>query len=252
MGCRPQWDAATGRVTGIEVLPPASLGRPRVDVTWRISGLFRDMFPTQIALIDAAANAVATRDEDASENPLAARTRTEGKISPRIFGTSPGTYGAGVEDLLASGNWTAREEIGRAYLDATRMPMAAPTAKRSPRRAPSRPASPRPTFSSTLATTPAATFWKAPPMSPSSAAFRQRLRPSAGTPTSSCSTPRTRRNRSHARLEKPYPASCAPAPSIRALSPARCDTARAAPRNSPRPSTASSALPKPPRPFQAR
>ncbi|MER8827015.1 cobaltochelatase subunit CobN [Mesorhizobium sp. M0938] len=119
MGCRPQWDSATGRVTGIEVLPPAALGRPRVDVTWRISGLFRDMFPTQIALIDAAANAVAARDEDASENPLAARTRADGKISPRIFGTSPGTYGAGVEDLLSSGDWGAREEIGRAYLDAT-------------------------------------------------------------------------------------------------------------------------------------
>ncbi|WP_245493119.1 cobaltochelatase subunit CobN, partial [Mesorhizobium sp. M6A.T.Cr.TU.014.01.1.1] len=119
MGCRPQWDSATGRVTGIEVLPPATLGRPRVDVTWRISGLFRDMFPTQIALIDAAANAVAARDEDASENPLAARTRADGKISPRIFGTSPGTYGAGVEDLLSSGDWAAREEIGRAYLDAT-------------------------------------------------------------------------------------------------------------------------------------
>ncbi|GLS38414.1 cobaltochelatase subunit CobN [Mesorhizobium tianshanense] len=119
MGCRPQWDSATGRVTGIEVLPPATLGRPRVDVTWRISGLFRDMFPTQIALIDAAANAVAARDEDSSENPLAARTRADGKISPRIFGTSPGTYGAGVEDLLSSGDWAAREEIGRAYLDAT-------------------------------------------------------------------------------------------------------------------------------------
>ncbi|UVK45957.1 cobaltochelatase subunit CobN [Mesorhizobium sp. AR07] len=119
MGCRPQWDAATGRITGIEVLPPATLGRPRVDVTWRISGLFRDMFPTQIALIDAAANAVAARDEDDSENPLAAKARADGKISPRIFGTSPGTYGAGVEDLLSSGDWTAREEIGRAYLDAT-------------------------------------------------------------------------------------------------------------------------------------
>ncbi|TIO28836.1 cobaltochelatase subunit CobN, partial [Mesorhizobium sp.] len=119
MGCRPQWDSATGRVTGIEVAPPATLGRPRIDVTWRISGLFRDMFPTQIALIDAAANAVAARDEDASENPLAARTRADGKISPRIFGTSPGTYGAGVEDLLSSGDWAAREEIGRAYLDAT-------------------------------------------------------------------------------------------------------------------------------------
>ncbi|SDA45637.1 cobaltochelatase subunit CobN [Mesorhizobium qingshengii] len=119
MGCRPQWDSATGRITGIEVLPPATLGRPRVDVTWRISGLFRDMFPTQIALIDAAANAVAARNEEDSENPLAARTRAEGKISPRIFGTSPGTYGAGVEDLLSSGDWAAREEIGRAYLDAT-------------------------------------------------------------------------------------------------------------------------------------
>ncbi|TPM38588.1 cobaltochelatase subunit CobN [Mesorhizobium sp. B2-3-4] len=119
MGCRPQWDAATGRISGIEVLPPATLGRPRVDVTWRISGLFRDMFPTQIALIDAAANAVAARDEDDTENPLAARTRADGKISPRIFGTSPGTYGAGIEDLMARGDWAAREEIGRAYLDAT-------------------------------------------------------------------------------------------------------------------------------------
>ncbi|TPL54783.1 cobaltochelatase subunit CobN [Mesorhizobium sp. B2-4-6] len=119
MGCRPQWDAATGRITGIEVLPPAALGRPRVDVTWRISGLFRDMFPTQIALIDAAANAVASRDEDDTENPLAAATRALGKIGPRIFGTSPGTYGAGVEDLLSRGEWGAREEIGRAYLDAT-------------------------------------------------------------------------------------------------------------------------------------
>ncbi|SIT59638.1 Cobaltochelatase, CobN subunit [Mesorhizobium prunaredense] len=119
MGCRPQWDGATGRVTGIEVLPPATLGRPRVDVTWRISGLFRDMFPTQIALIDAAANAVAARDEDASENPLAAKTRADGTVSPRIFGTSPGTYGAGVEELLSSGDWAAREEIGQAYLDAT-------------------------------------------------------------------------------------------------------------------------------------
>ncbi|MBZ9890329.1 cobaltochelatase subunit CobN [Mesorhizobium sp. BR1-1-3] len=119
MGCRPQWDLATGRITGIEVLPPATLGRPRVDVTWRISGLFRDMFPTQIALIDAAANAVAARDEEDSENPLAAKTRADGKISPRIFGTSPGTYGAGVEDLMSSGDWSARDEIGRAYLDAT-------------------------------------------------------------------------------------------------------------------------------------
>ena len=117
MGCRPQWDSATGRVTGIEVLPPATVGRPRVDVTWRISGLFRDMFPTQIALIDAAAAAVARRDEDGSENPLAQIARADQKIPSRIFGSSPGTYGAGLEDLLSSGNWESREELGRAYLD---------------------------------------------------------------------------------------------------------------------------------------
>jgi cobaltochelatase CobN len=118
MGCRPQWDAATGRVTGIEVLPPATIGRSRVDVTWRISGLFRDMFPTQIALIDAATKAVAARDEDASENPLAEAARQNNAAPARIFGSSPGTYGAGPEDLLSSGNWQARNELGHAYLDA--------------------------------------------------------------------------------------------------------------------------------------
>ena len=60
MGCRPVWDRASARVTGIEVLPSATMGRPRVDVTWRISGLFRDLFPAQIALIDAAVKLVAS------------------------------------------------------------------------------------------------------------------------------------------------------------------------------------------------
>jgi cobaltochelatase CobN len=119
MGCRPQWDASTGRVTGIEVLPPASVGRPRIDVTWRISGLFRDLFPTQIALIDAAVKAIAARDEEDTENPLAADMRATGKAPSRIFGSSPGTYGSGIEDLLSRGDWIDREQLGRAYLDAT-------------------------------------------------------------------------------------------------------------------------------------
>lgn len=118
MGCRPQWDPATGRITGIEVLPPAAFGRPRVDVTWRISGLFRDMFATQIALLDTAIEAVAARDETAAENPLAASARAGGKRPARIFGSAPGTYGAGPEQLLASGRWDERAELGRAYLDA--------------------------------------------------------------------------------------------------------------------------------------
>lgn len=113
LGCRPVWDAATARVTGIEVLPPAAVGRPRVDVTWRISGLFRDMFGAQIALLDAGVAAVAAREERVEENPLAGLVRPR-----RIFGSAPGTYGAGPEERLASGNWADRAELGRAYLDA--------------------------------------------------------------------------------------------------------------------------------------
>src|SRR5262244_1734550 len=119
MGCRPTWDQATGRVTGVEVLPTASAGGPRVDVTWRISGLFRDLFPAQIALIDAAVRAVAAREEAADENPLAAACRVSahaGGSIARIFGTAPGAYGTGVEDLL--GRDIDREHVASAYLAA--------------------------------------------------------------------------------------------------------------------------------------
>src|SRR6202167_2173368 len=87
MGCRPVWEHASGRVTGVEVLPAAAIGRARIDVTWRISGLFRDLFPAQIALIDAAVQAVAARDETADDNPLVAARRAmpdAGKLA-RIF-----------------------------------------------------------------------------------------------------------------------------------------------------------------------
>ncbi|MGK2922824.1 MAG: cobaltochelatase subunit CobN [Methyloceanibacter sp.] len=117
MGCRPIWDPATGRVTGMEVLPPAVMGRPRVDVTWRISGLFRDLFPAQIALLDAAVKLVAARDEDGEENPLAAACRAADTPLARIFGNAPGAYGAGVEDLL--GRDASDDALGAAYLAAT-------------------------------------------------------------------------------------------------------------------------------------
>lgn len=116
MGCRPVWDEASGRVTGIEVQPPAVMGRPRVDVTWRVSGLFRDLFPAQIALLDIAVHAVAERDETDDENPLAATCRATGDRA-RIFGAAPGVYGAGVEDILR--NDTDPDSVGRAYLEAT-------------------------------------------------------------------------------------------------------------------------------------
>jgi cobaltochelatase CobN len=120
MGCRPTWDNTTGRVTGIEVLPTASAGRPRVDVTWRISGLFRDLFPAQITLLDAAVRAVAAREESPEENPLAAAraasATSEHSPMVRIFGTAPGAYGAGVEDFL--GRDLDRAQVGSAYLAA--------------------------------------------------------------------------------------------------------------------------------------
>jgi cobaltochelatase CobN len=86
-------------------------------VTFRISGLFRDLFPGQIALIDAAVRSVAGRDESDDDNPLAAARRNgEGELA-RIFGTAPGAYGAGVEDFIAADADRAR--IGAAYLAAT-------------------------------------------------------------------------------------------------------------------------------------
>jgi cobaltochelatase CobN len=118
LGCRPTWDHATGRITGVEVLTLASIGRARIDVTWRISGLFRDLFPAQIALLDAAVQAVAARDEPDAENPLAAARRAgagEARLA-RIFGTAPGAYGAGVADLV--GRDADRAEIAAAYLAA--------------------------------------------------------------------------------------------------------------------------------------
>ncbi|MDI4658341.1 cobaltochelatase subunit CobN [Xanthobacter autotrophicus] len=117
LGCRPMWEAASGRVTGIEVLPPAVLGRPRIDVTFRISGLFRDIFPAQIALLDAAVRAVAARDEDDAENPLAA-ARRRGEDLSRLFGSAPGAYGAGIEAQLQRGAFEDRAELGHAYLAA--------------------------------------------------------------------------------------------------------------------------------------
>lgn len=117
LGCRPVWEAATGRITGIEVLPPAVLGRPRIDVTFRISGLFRDLFPAQIALLDAAVRAVAAREEEDGENPLAA-ARRRGEDLNRLFGSAPGAYGAGIEAQLQRGAFTERAELGRAYLEA--------------------------------------------------------------------------------------------------------------------------------------
>ena len=116
IGCRPTWDASSSRVSGFEVLPLAMLGRPRVDVTLRISGLFRDVFPSQIALFAAAVRAVAALEESADDNPLAG---LEGASLARVFGAAPGAYGVGLGRRIAEGDWTERSELAEAYLAAT-------------------------------------------------------------------------------------------------------------------------------------
>jgi cobaltochelatase CobN len=133
MGARPVQDPATGRVTGIEVLPPASLGRPRVDVTFRISGLFRDMFPSLIALVDAAIRAIAGRTDEADgDNPLAEARVADGAAPARIFGSAPGTYGSGIEEQLSAGDWETREDLGRAYLAMTSHAFGGPEGEERP------------------------------------------------------------------------------------------------------------------------
>lgn len=114
LGAKALWDAGTGRVTGFEVLPLALLDRPRVDVVLRVSGLFRDMFETQIALFDAAMRRCAAADEAADWNPLAGTAP-----KARVFGQAPGAYGAGVADALARDSWRDAAELGQAYLDAS-------------------------------------------------------------------------------------------------------------------------------------
>jgi cobaltochelatase CobN len=118
MGVRPVWDHASTRVTGFEVLPLALLDRPRIDVTLRVSGAFRDTFPETLSLLARTAEAVAARSEDDDENPLAA-ARRRGESSARVYGAAPGRYGAGTGGLALDGDWASRDDLGRAYLDAT-------------------------------------------------------------------------------------------------------------------------------------
>ena len=131
IGVRPLWDMSSRRVTGYEIIPPAMLGRPRVDVTLRISGFFRDAFPEQIALFDKAIRAVGALDEDEADNPIAARMRGEAarlaaagldevsarrRAGYRVFGSKPGAYGAGLQALIDEKGWELRADLAEAYL----------------------------------------------------------------------------------------------------------------------------------------
>jgi cobaltochelatase CobN len=132
LGVRPVWDGAARRVVDFEILPLAVLGRPRVDVTLRISGFFRDAFPNLIDLFAQAVTAVANLDEPPEQNPLAVAVRQETDLWTqqgltletakerslyRIFGSRPGAYGAGLQGLIESQNWTDDQDLARAYIN---------------------------------------------------------------------------------------------------------------------------------------
>ncbi|AFZ25599.1 cobaltochelatase CobN subunit [Cylindrospermum stagnale PCC 7417] len=132
LGTQPVWDGAARRVVDFEILPLAILGRPRVDVTLRISGFFRDAFPNLIDLFSQAVAAVAALDEPPEQNPLAATVRqeidlwtTEGlsledaemRSQYRVFGSQPGAYGAGLQGLIASQNWQDDQDLAQAYIN---------------------------------------------------------------------------------------------------------------------------------------
>ncbi len=131
IGVRPVWDAASARVSGFEILTEAELGRPRVDVTLRISGLFRDVFPAQIALFDQAARAVAARDEDDAASPLAAHARAGGDLA-RVFGGAPQHYRIGVADMVSADDWRDRDDLAKAYLAAGAWAYASAEAEHAP------------------------------------------------------------------------------------------------------------------------
>jgi cobaltochelatase CobN len=111
-GLSPRWDDGTERVSGFEVAPLALLGRPRIDVTLRVSGLFRDVFPGLAQLFEAATQTLAERPEDASDNPYL----TPG---PRVFGPKPGLYGMGMTEALEDYTDAGRMAAGEAWLAAS-------------------------------------------------------------------------------------------------------------------------------------
>ncbi|MEV1243244.1 cobaltochelatase subunit CobN [Nonomuraea sp. NPDC049750] len=119
LGIRPAWDEASRRVTNLEPIPPAELGRPRVDVTVRISGFFRDAFPHVVAMLDDAVRLAAGLEEPPEHNYVRAHvTATGGEerhATMRIFGSAPGAYGAGLLPLIDSRNWRDDTDLAEVY-----------------------------------------------------------------------------------------------------------------------------------------
>ncbi|MGW5005286.1 cobaltochelatase subunit CobN [Streptomyces parvulus] len=122
LGVRPVWDDASRRVTGLEAVPHEELGRPRIDVTLRISGFFRDAFPHTVGLLDDAVRLAASLDEPAEANHVRAHVQAdlaehgdERRATTRIFGSRPGTYGAGLLQLIDSRDWRTDADLAEVY-----------------------------------------------------------------------------------------------------------------------------------------
>jgi cobaltochelatase CobN len=122
LGVRPVWDDASRRVTGLEPVPLEELGRPRIDVTVRISGFFRDAFPHVVTMLDDAVTLVASLDEPADRNHVRAHVEADvaehgdrRRATTRVFGSKPGAYGAGLLPLIDSRDWRGDADLAEVY-----------------------------------------------------------------------------------------------------------------------------------------
>jgi cobaltochelatase CobN len=122
LGVRPRWDEASRRVTGLETISLAELGRPRIDVAVRISGFFRDAFPHVVTLLDDAVTLVAGLEEDPADNLVRAHVLADlarhddmRRATSRVFGSAPGTYGAGLLAALDSRSWRDDSDLAEVY-----------------------------------------------------------------------------------------------------------------------------------------
>ena len=122
LGVRPEWDEASRRVSRLTAIPLAELGRPRIDVTVRISGFFRDAFPHVVTMLDDAVGLVADLDEPAEANFVRAHTQADladhgdlRRATTRVFGSAPGSYGAGILQVVESGSWRDDLDLAEVY-----------------------------------------------------------------------------------------------------------------------------------------
>ncbi|MFD4326832.1 cobaltochelatase subunit CobN [Nocardioides sp. NPDC058538] len=122
LGVAPAWDEASRRITHLDVISLEELGRPRIDVTVRISGFFRDAFPHVVSMLDDAVRMVADLDEPDTDNFVRAHTLEDladhgdqRRATSRIFGSKPGSYGAGILQVIEAGNWRSDQDLADVY-----------------------------------------------------------------------------------------------------------------------------------------